>query len=56
LHGAMGFCDETTLSWLSRYSQPLRRLPLGRSASQDALARRLGGRGLTGIFGPNGLA
>ena len=28
LHGAIGFCDETTLSWLSRYSQPLRRLPL----------------------------
>ena len=28
LHGAMGFCDETTLSWVSRYSQPLRRLPL----------------------------
>ncbi|PRC56774.1 acyl-CoA dehydrogenase, partial [Mycobacterium sp. ITM-2017-0098] len=23
LHGAVGFCDETTLSWLSRYSQPL---------------------------------
>ena len=22
LHGAVGFCDETTLSWLSRYSQP----------------------------------
>ncbi len=28
LHGAVGFCDETTLSWLSRYSQPLRRLAL----------------------------
>ncbi|MDT3441411.1 acyl-CoA dehydrogenase family protein [Pseudofrankia sp. BMG5.37] len=53
LHGAMGFCDETTLSWLSRYSQPLRRLPLGRSATQDALASRLGRRGLAGIFGPN---
>ena len=33
LHGAIGFCDETTLSWLSRYSQPLRRLPLGLSAT-----------------------
>jgi hypothetical protein len=53
LHGAMGFCDETALSWLSRYSQPPRRLPLGRSATQDALARRLGRRGLTGLFGPN---
>jgi hypothetical protein len=50
LHGAVGFCDETTLSWLSRYSQPLRRLPLGLSATRDKLTRRLGGRGLTGLF------
>ena len=26
LHGAIGFCDEVPLSWLSRYSQPFRRL------------------------------
>lgn len=52
LHGATGFCDETTLSWLSRHSQPLRRLPLGRSATQGALADRLGRSGLTGLFGP----
>jgi hypothetical protein len=50
LHGAVGFCDETTLSWLSRYSQPLRRLPLGLSATRDELTRRLGRRGLTGLF------
>ena len=50
LHGAVGFCDETTLSWLSRYSQPLRRLPLGLSATRDHLTRRLGRRGLTGLF------
>ncbi len=50
LHGAVGFCDETTLSWLSRYSQPLRRLPLGLSATRDCLTRRLGGRALTGLF------
>jgi hypothetical protein len=50
LHGAVGFCDETTLSWLSRYSQPLRRLPLGRSATRDELTRRIGRRGLTGLF------
>lgn len=50
LHGAVGFCDETTLSWLSRYSQPLRRLPLGLSATRDALTRRLGRRGLTGLY------
>ena len=50
LHGAIGFCDETTLSWLSRYSQPLRRLPLGLSATRDELTRRIGRRGLTGLF------
>lgn len=50
LHGAVGFCDETTLSWLSRYSQPLRRLPLGLSATRDHLTRRLGRRALTGLY------
>ncbi|MDT5339686.1 MAG: hypothetical protein QOD90_5191 [Mycobacterium sp.] len=51
LHGAVGFCDETTLSWLSRYSQPLRRLPLGLSATRALLTERLGSRGLTGLYG-----
>jgi len=41
LHGAVGFCDETTLSWLSRYSQPLRRLPFGLSATKAELTRRM---------------
>jgi hypothetical protein len=50
LHGAMGFCDETQLSWLSRYSQPVRRLPLGLSATRAALTARLGRHGLTGLF------
>ena len=50
LHGAVGFCDETTLSWLSRYSQPLRRLPFGLSATRDHLERTAGRRGLTGLF------
>ena len=50
LHGAVGFCDETTLSWLSRYSQPLRRLPLGLSATRELLTDRVGGHGLTGLF------
>jgi hypothetical protein len=50
LHGAVGFCDETTLSWLSRYSQPLRRLPSGLSATRDELTRRVGGSGLAGLF------
>lgn len=50
LHGAVGFCDETTLSWVSRYSQPLRRLPFGVSKTRDTLTARLGRRGLTGLF------
>ncbi len=50
LHGASGFCDETTLSWVSRYSQPLRRLPWGASATRDRLVRQIGRRGLTGLF------
>jgi len=55
LHGTIGFCDEVPLSWLSRYSEPVRRLPLGRSATLDEMTRRLGSRGLTGPFsGPLG--
>jgi 3-oxo-4-pregnene-20-carboxyl-CoA dehydrogenase alpha subunit len=50
LHGAIGFCDEMPLSWLSRYSQPLRRLPLGLSATRAALTGRLGRNGLAGLF------
>ncbi|GAA3384904.1 hypothetical protein GCM10020369_16310 [Cryptosporangium minutisporangium] len=50
LHGAVGFCDETALSWLSRYSQPLRRLPLGLSAARERLTELLGRRGLTGLY------
>lgn len=50
LHGAVGFCDETALSWLSRYSQPLRRLPWGLSATRDRLARRAQQTGLTGLY------
>jgi hypothetical protein len=50
LHGAMGFCDETTLSWVSRYSQPLRRLPLTLTGTRDELTRLLGNHALTGLF------
>lgn len=50
LHGAVGFCDETALSWLSRYSQPLRRLPWGLSATRDRLARSAHRTGLTGLY------
>ena len=50
LHGAIGFCDETALSWLSRASQPLRRLPFGPSATRAVLADHVGSRGLSGLF------
>ncbi|MQY26159.1 acyl-CoA dehydrogenase family protein [Nocardia aurantia] len=50
LHGALGFCDEATLSWLSRYSWPVRRLPLGRAATENLLTRRLARSGLAGLF------
>ncbi|GAA3204776.1 acyl-CoA dehydrogenase family protein [Actinocorallia longicatena] len=50
LHGALGFCDEAPLSWLSRRSQDLRRRPFGPSATRDLLARRIDGRGLTGLY------
>ena len=50
LHGAIGFCDETTLSWVSRASMPLRRLPLGLAATRAELVRRIGHRGLTGLY------
>lgn len=50
LHGAIGFCDETALSWISRYSEPLRRLPLGLPATRSELTRRLGASALEGIF------
>ncbi|WP_067657535.1 acyl-CoA dehydrogenase family protein [Nocardia harenae] len=50
VHGALGFCDEATLSWLSRHSLPLRRLPFGITGTEDALARRIGTAGLAGLF------
>jgi alkylation response protein AidB-like acyl-CoA dehydrogenase len=52
LHGAIGFCDETPLSWLSRYSQPSRRLPFGLSGTRTALTGRIGRYGLKGLFSP----
>jgi acyl-CoA dehydrogenase-like protein len=54
LHGAQGFCDEVVLSWLSRYSQPLRRLPFGVSGTRAALARQVGRGGLVGLYGGAG--
>jgi 3-oxo-4-pregnene-20-carboxyl-CoA dehydrogenase alpha subunit len=50
LHGAIGFCDETSISWLSRGSQPIRRLPIGASASQSWLTKLIAERGFAGLF------
>lgn len=57
LHGAIGFCDETPLSWVSRASVPVRRLPFGLSATRTHLTRQLGRHGLAGLFpaGPDAL-
>lgn len=54
LHGAIGFCDESALSWISRYSLPIRRLPWGRSTTEALLTERIDGRGLTGLFSEPG--
>ena len=50
LHGAIGFCDESTISWLSRHSLPIRRLPLPLSGTSPALTPRARPRGLTGHY------
>lgn len=50
LHGAMGFCDETNLSWLSRASQAVRRLPEGQSQAVLALTAFTSTLGFAGPF------
>jgi len=50
LHGAIGFCDETTISWLSRASRSLRRGPTA-TAALDELAAALGSNGIAGLYG-----
>lgn len=52
LHGAIGFCDETMISWISRYSRPIRMLPLPLSGTRAELTRRAGGAGLSGLYSP----
>jgi hypothetical protein len=50
LFGAIGFCDETPISWVSRASVPLRRLPYGLGESRQILVDRLGRNGLVGLY------
>jgi hypothetical protein len=49
LYGAIGFCDESDISWLSRHSQALRRLPLGRAQTEATLVQLIG---RTGFYSP----
>lgn len=51
MHGAMGFCDEVDLSWLSRHSQPLRRLPWGSSQTQARLLEAMADTPFTSLYG-----
>lgn len=50
LHGAIGFCDETTISWISRYSRPWSDLPLTATGTRTELVRRAGRAGIDGLF------
>lgn len=50
MHGAMGFCDEVNVSWLSRYSQPIRRFPWGRSETEARLLDAIEKVPFAGLF------
>ena len=50
LHGAMGFCDETDVSILSRLSQSVRRLPVGEEDLAALLGTLMLDRGFRGPF------
>jgi len=52
LHGAMGFADETNVSWYSRLTQPVRRLPMGLSQTEAALVELMGKDRFTNLFTP----
>ena len=50
LHGAIGFCDETPLSWVSRMSQLIRRLPFSAAETARVLEQVVGTEGISGLF------
>ncbi len=52
LHGAIGFCDETPISWMSRLSQPLRRLPYSRTETDVRLVASMERLPFAGPFAP----
>ncbi|GLZ06177.1 acyl-CoA dehydrogenase [Actinomadura sp. NBRC 104412] len=49
-HGATGFCDEVAISWISRHSQPLRRLPLNRPDTERWFTDLVLADGFDGLF------
>lgn len=51
LHGAMGFTSEVDVSWLSRASQSVRRLPEGESQTLDLLTTMVETGGFVGLPG-----
>ncbi|MFC9839657.1 acyl-CoA dehydrogenase family protein [Rhodococcus sp. NPDC127530] len=51
-HGAMGFTNEVDVSWLSRASQAVRRLPDGDSVTQELLASMMSTRGFVAVGVP----
>jgi 3-oxo-4-pregnene-20-carboxyl-CoA dehydrogenase alpha subunit len=52
LHGAIGFCDEHDLSFLSRHVRPLLRLPLPIEASVESLVTVIDEHGFDSLFAP----
>jgi 3-oxo-4-pregnene-20-carboxyl-CoA dehydrogenase alpha subunit len=50
IHGAIGFCDEHDLSWLSRLSHGVRRIPLGQSETEELLLDAVKTSGFDAIF------
>lgn len=54
LHGAIGFCDEHDLSWLSRLSHGIRRLPMGQSQTEAALLALVTEHGFTTVVARSG--
>jgi hypothetical protein len=50
MHGAIGFCDELSLSWLSRASQPIRRLPWGLTETESRLLTAIEVAQFAGLF------
>lgn len=49
-HGAIGLCDETDLSWLSRHSRVIRHAPWGITRTEQRLLEESGSAAVAGPF------